>query len=78
MGRAVPRQRKWSRWLLHNSPPLQMHEGGDHDHDDGDDGDDGDDDDGLVGDGPGGGRTCSWLLAKKGWGALGGRAGLYG
>ena len=50
--------------------------GGGPDHDDDDGGGDGDDhDDGEV---PGGGRTCSWLLAKKGWGALGGRAGLYG
>ena len=52
--------------------------GPDHDDDDGGGGggdhDDGDDNQG----GPGGGRTCSWLLAKKGWGALGGRAGLYG
>ena len=54
--------------------------GPDHDHDDdGGGGDDGDDCDDNHGDGgPGGGRTCSWLLAKKGWGALGGRAGLYG
>ena len=53
--------------------------GPDHDDDDGGVGDDGDDcDDNHGGGGPGGGRTCSWLLAKKGWGALGGRAGLYG
>ena len=55
MGRAVPRQRKWSRWLLHNSPPLQMHEGDDddddddndddHDHDNDDHDDEGGDDD---------------------------------
>ena len=50
----------------------------DHDHDDGDDDDHGGGDDNYGSVGPGGGRTCSWLLAKKGCGALGGRAGLYG
>ena len=63
------------------------HDDGDSDgdgdgHDDGDGGGDGDDhddgDDNYGGGGPGGGRTCSWLFAKKGCGALGGRAGLYG